>query len=135
MTRILALSIACALPFATAQETAPPTIVPAKLFAAPDGLEVTVWATTPLLHNPTNIDFDKDGRLWVAEGVNYRGKSGRQPGGDKIVVLEDSTGAGRADKSTVFVQDPDLIAPLGLAVLDNKIVVSQPPNLLVFTDV
>ena len=112
-----------------------PTIVPTDLFAVPEGLEVTVWATTPLLHNPTNIDFDKDGRLWVAEGVNYRSKSNRQPGGDKIVVLEDTTGAGKADKSTVFVQDPDLVAPLGIAVLDNKVVVSQPPNLLVFTDV
>lgn len=112
-----------------------PTIVPANLFAVPEGLEVTVWATTPLLHNPTNIDFDKDGRLWVAEGVDYRSKASRQPGGDKIVVLEDTTGAGKADKSTVFVQDPDLVAPLGVAVLDNKVVVSQPPNLLVFTDV
>jgi len=118
-----------------AKDAAPPTIVPANLFAVPEGLEVTVWATTPLLHNPTNIDFDKDGRLWVAEGVNYRSKSGRQPEGDKIVVLEDTTGAGKADKSSVFIQDPDLVAPLGLAVLDNKVVVSQPPNLLVFTDV
>ena len=117
-----------------AKDAAPPTIVPAKLFAVPAGLEVTVWATTPLLHNPTNIDIDKDGRVWVAEGVNYRSKANRQPGGDKIVVLEDTTGAGKADKSTVFVQDPDLIAPLGIAVLDNKVVVSQPPNLLVFTD-
>lgn len=114
---------------------APPTIVPANLFAVPEGLEVTVWATTPLLHNPTNIDIDKDGRVWVAEGVNYRSKANRQPGGDKIVVLEDTTGAGKADKSTVFVQDPDLVAPLGIAVLDDKVVVSQPPNLLVFTDV
>src|SRR5262249_44688022 len=90
---------------------APPTIVPTNLFAVPEGLEVTVWATTPLLHNPTNIDIDKDGRVWVAEGVNYRSKANRQPGGDKIVILEDTTGAGRADKSTVFVQDPDLVAP------------------------
>ncbi|MEI9894245.1 MAG: PVC-type heme-binding CxxCH protein [Chthoniobacter sp.] len=118
-----------------AEDAAPPVIVPTNLFAAPEGLEVTVWATTPLLHNPTNIDFDRDGRLWVAEGVNYRSKSNRQPEGDKIVVLEDTTGAGKADKSSVFVQDPDLVAPLGVAVLDNKIVVSQPPNLLVFTDV
>ena len=117
-----------------AKDAAPPTIVPAKLFAVPAGLEVTVWATTPLLHNPTNIDIDKDGRVWVAEGVNYRSKANRQPEGDKIVVLEDTTGAGHADKSTVFVQDPDLIAPLGVAVIEDKVIVSQPPNMLVFTD-
>ncbi len=136
--RALALSIASLLPLAgpaSAQDSAAPTIVPAPLFAAPDGLEVTVWATTPLLRNPTNIDFDKDGRMWIAEGVNYRGQAGKQKEGDRIVVLEDTDGDGRADKDSVFVQEPGLKAPLGIAVLGNKIVVSQPPDLLVYTDV
>ena len=111
------------------------TTVPADMFTVPEGLEVTVWATSPALFNPTNIDFDAQGRLWVAEGVNYRSKGNRRPEGDRIVVLEDTTGSGRADKSTVFVQEPALAAPLGVAVLGNKIVVSQPPDLLVYTDV
>ena len=110
------------------------TTVPADLFTVPEGLEVTVWATSPDLFNPTNIDFDAQGRLWVAEGVNYRSKGSRRPEGDRIVVLEDTTGSGRADKSTVFVQEAALAAPLGVAVLGNQIVVSQPPDLLVYTD-
>ncbi len=112
-----------------------PAFVPTELFSLPDGLEVTLWATSPLLHNPTNIDFDAQGRLYVAEGVNYRGKGGRRPEGDRIVILEDTTGAGQADKSTVFVQEKALVSPLGVAVFDDKIVVSQPPDMLVFTDV
>ena len=111
------------------------TTVPADLFTVPEGLEVTVWATSPALFNPTNIDFDAQGRLWVAEGVNYRSKGSRRPEGDRVVVLEDTTGSGRADKSTVFVQEPALAAPLGVAVLGSKIVVSQPPDLLVYTEV
>jgi putative membrane-bound dehydrogenase-like protein len=111
------------------------TIVPADLFSVPEGLEVTVWATSPDLLNPTNIDFDAQGRLWVAEGVNYRGKGGRRPEGDRIVVLEDTTGAGKADKSTVFVQEPALASPLGVGVFGNRIYVSQPPEMLVYTDV
>ena len=109
-------------------------IVPIELFTVPAGLEVKVWATTPLLYNPTNIDFDAEGRLWVAEGVNYR-RAPVRPEGDRIVVLEDTDHDGKADSSQVFIQDPDLVAPLGIAILDNKIVVSQPPDLLVFTDV
>ena len=112
-----------------------PTEVPDGLFTLPEGLEVKLWAKSPLLHNPTNIDFDAQGRLWVAEGVNYRGKAGRQKEGDRIVILEDTTGKGFADKSTVFVQEPALASPLGVAVFENKIVVSQPPDLLVYTDV
>ncbi len=112
-----------------------PTEVPPEMFTLPEGLEVTLWAKSPLLHNPTNIDFDAQGRLWVAEGVNYRSKGNRQPEGDRIVVLEDTTGAGVADKSTVFVQEPALASPLGVAVFEDKVVVSQPPDMLVYTDV
>lgn len=114
-------------------ETADP--VPKALFEVPEGLEVTVWASSPQLYNPTNIDIDIDGRIWVAEGVRYRRHFDRQPEGDKIVVLEDTDGDGKADSSHTFVQEPLLIAPLGVAVIDNKVVVSQPPHLLVYTDV
>ena len=101
----------------------------------PDGLEVTLWAASPLLHNPTNIDIDRDGRIWVAEGVRYRSHHARQPEGDRIVVLQDTDGDGKADSTHTFVQEPALIAPLGVSVIDNKIVVAQPPDLIVYTDV
>src|SRR5688500_1675728 len=37
-----------------------------------DGLEVSLMATEPLLKNPTNIDVDEKGRIWVTEAYNYR---------------------------------------------------------------
>lgn len=100
-----------------------------------NNLEISVWATSPMLFNPTNMDTDEKGRIWVTEGVNYRKHKNRRPDGDRIIVLEDSNGDGKADKSHVFLQDKELVSPLGIAVFDNKIVVSQPPNLLVYTDV
>ena len=109
--------------------------VPNDLFVVPEGLEVTLWATSPHLYNPTNLDIDHAGRIWAAEGVRYRKHFDRQPEGDRIVVLEDTDGDGKCDKSHTFVQEPLLIAPLGVAVIDNQIVVSQPPHLLVYTDV
>src|SRR5688500_18104269 len=121
----------CALPICPGQ----PVRLPPDLFRVPDGLEVTVWATSPLLFNPTNIDIDRDGRIWVAEGVRYRSHHARQPEGDRIVVLQDTDGDGKADSTHTFVQEPGLIAPLGVSVIDNKIVVAQPPDLIVYTDV
>jgi putative membrane-bound dehydrogenase-like protein len=112
-----------------------PNHVPAEAFTVPEGLEVTVWATSPMLQNPTNMDIDHHGRVWVTEGVNYRGKKNRRKEGDRVVVLEDSDGDGLADKSTVFVQEPFLVSPLGIAVFDNVIVVAQPPDMLIYTDV
>ena len=112
-----------------------PVRIPLDLFQVPEGLEITLWASTPMLYNPTNIDIDKDGRIWVAEGVRYRSHHARQPEGDRIVVLQDTDGDGKADSKHTFVQEPGLIAPLGVSVIDNKIIVSQPPDLIVYTDV
>jgi putative membrane-bound dehydrogenase-like protein len=112
-----------------------PIKIPLDIFKVPDGLEVTLWASSPLLFNPTNIDIDRDGRIWVAEGVRYRSHHARQPEGDRIVVLQDKDGDGKADSTHTFVQEPALIAPLGVSVIDNKIVVAQPPDLIVYTDV
>ncbi len=132
-TLALLASLACT--GSTAAAAVGPTFVPPEMFSAPEDLEVTLWAATPLLFNPTNMDFDEFGRLYVAEGVNYRSKGQRRPEGDRIVILEDTTGVGKADKSTVFVQETTLASPLGVAVFGNKIVVSQPPDLIVYTDV
>ena len=112
-----------------------PQSLPADQLAAPDDLEVTVWATSPMFYNPTNMDTDAQGRIWVAEGVNYRKNRERRPEGDRIVVLEDKDKDGKADSSHVFVQDPELVAPLGISVFGNQVVVAQPPHLIVYTDV
>lgn len=77
-----------------------------------------------MLFNPTNMDTDDGGRIWVAEGVNYR-KSVSRPAGDRIVVLEATDLDSKADSSHVFVQDPELVAPLEISVFDHKIVVAQ----------
>ncbi len=57
------------------------------------------------------------------------------PKGDRVVILEDTDKDGRADKSSVFIQEPTLVAPLGIAVIDNQIIVSNAPDLIVYTDV
>jgi putative membrane-bound dehydrogenase-like protein len=122
-------------PTSTAAAPSEPIRIPLDIFKLPEGLEVTLWAASPLLQNPTNIDIDKDGRIWVAEGVRYRSHFARQPEGDKIIVLQDTDGDGKADSTHTFVQEPALIAPLGVSVIDNKIIVAQPPDLIVYTDV
>jgi len=131
-TTLFAVTTACAASALTCQA---PTHVPVEAFEAPDGLEVRLWASAPLLENPTNMDVDHHGRIWVTEGVNYRGKARRRPEGDRVVVLEDRDGDGVAETSTVFVQEPFLVSPLGIAVFDNVVVVSQPPEMIVYTDV
>ena len=136
MNNAFHLSIALSLaPLSASIGQSTPTSVPADHLKVPDDLEVTLWAASPMLFNPTNIDTDAAGRIWVAEGVNYRKHVTRRAEGDRIMVLEDTDGDGKADKSHCFVQEKALVSPLGVSVFDNKIVVAQPPGILVYTDV
>lgn len=93
-------------------------------------LAISTFATEPMLMNPTNMDIDSKGRVWITEAYNYRPAiSGNPttPKGDRIVILTDTNGDGKADKSDVFYQSPELNAPLGIAVLDSMVIVSQSP--------
>ena len=102
-----------------------------------DGLEASLFASEPMLVNPTNIDIDHKGRIWVCEGHNYRlplnPDKEKKAKGDRILILEDTNLDGVADKQTVFYQGNDVNSALGISVLGNKVIVSKSPNILVFT--
>lgn len=103
-----------------------------------EGLDVGLFAAEPQVVNPTNITVDAKGRVWVCEARNYRlpynDKFEKQEEGDRIVILEDTDGDGEADLHKVFYQGTDLLSPLGIAILGNKVYVSSSPTLQVFTD-
>ncbi len=102
-----------------------------------DGLRIQLFASEPVMTNPTNIDVDDKGRVWVCEAFNYRpaitGKETHKTG-DRILILEDTNGDGVSDKSTVFYQGPEVAAPLGIWVMGNQAIVSQSPYVWLFTD-
>jgi putative membrane-bound dehydrogenase-like protein len=101
------------------------------------GLEATLFAAEPMLTNPTDIDVDARGRVWVCEAYNYRPAINGNPTrkeGDRIVILEDTNGDGKADVTKVFYQDPSIESPLGIWVQGNKVIVSDSPNVWVLTD-
>ncbi len=85
-----------------------------------EGLEATLFsseASKPPMLNPTSIDIDHLGRIWVCEVVNYRHRNGERKEGDRILVLEDTDGDGVGDKQTVFYQGKDVDSAHGICVL------------------
>ena len=109
-----------------------------KTVTLADGLEATLFAAEPMVRNPTDIDIDARGRVWVCEGVNYRHSIKPwgilQKEGDRILILEDTDGDGVADSAKTFFQGPEINAALGICVLGHQVFVSCSPNIFVLTD-
>ncbi len=131
---LLAASLQGANPRGTGWEAA---LEQTRLLDVAEGLEAKLFASEPMVVNPTSMDIDARGRVWVAEGANYRVWKpwGRlRPGGDRIVILEDTDLDGVADEQTVFYQGEDVNAALGICVLGNRVIVSCSPSVMVLTD-
>ena len=109
-----------------------------KKMQVADGLTVGLFAAEPMVVNPTDLDVDARGRIWVTEGANYRSTFQKwgvlRHGGDRIQILEDTSGDGSADVATTFYQDPSINTALGICVLGNRAIVSASPYIFVLTD-
>jgi putative heme-binding domain-containing protein len=103
-----------------------------KSFQVADGLEVNLYAADPLLAKPIHINFDAQGRLWVASSEVYPHVKPGQQANDKILVLEDADGDGRAEKTTVFAGG--LLIPTGIEPGDGGVYVANSTELLHFKD-
>ena len=119
------------------QEKRNPEYALASMEVAED-LNLELFASEPMVTNPTNMAIDVKGRIWVCEARNYRlfanPENTYDDSGDRILILEDTNGDGQADTSKVFYQGEDINAALGITVLGNKVIVSVSPNVFIFTD-
>lgn len=97
--------------------------------------EVNLFASEeefPEIANPIQMRFDSRGRLWVSCSTTYPHVYPGQEAADKIVILEDSDGDGKADKSTVFADDVHL--PISFELAKNGVYVSEQPDLTLIED-
>jgi mono/diheme cytochrome c family protein/glucose/arabinose dehydrogenase len=90
-------------------------------------------ATFPDLINPVRVTFDTRGRLWVATMPSYpQWRPGDARPDDKILILEDTDGDGRADKQTIFARGLHL--PLSFALAPEGVYVAQSQHLVLLRD-
>jgi putative heme-binding domain-containing protein len=116
----------------TESKFAKKTQQPHPEFTVAEGFEVTLWAENPLFHKPTQMNFDPQGRLWVTSCLSYPQIEVGQTADDKAIILEDTNGDGKADKSTVFADG--MLMPTGLIPADGGVYVAQSTDLLHFKD-
>ncbi len=95
-----------------------------------DGFEIKLVAAEPLVVAPVAMAFDKKGRIWEVEMQDYMpdtlGTGENMPGG-KVVILTDTNGDGIMDERKVFLDS--LIMPRAICLIENGILVAEPPNL------
>ncbi|MEO0732596.1 MAG: PVC-type heme-binding CxxCH protein [Bacteroidota bacterium] len=105
-------------------------------FTVADGYELQLFASEqdfPELANPAQLTFDNQGRLWVACMPTYpHYRPGDERPDDKLIILEDTDGDGKADKSTVFADD--LHVPVGFELAAEGVYVSQGTHLKLLKD-
>jgi putative membrane-bound dehydrogenase-like protein len=127
----------------------------ARRMSVADGLQVRLFAAEPMVRQPVAIEFDDRGRLWVIQYLQYPNPSGlarvnvdrysrtvydrvpepppRGPkGADRITILEDSDGDGRADHAHDFVAGLNLASSLAFG--NGGVYVLQAPYLLFYAD-
>jgi putative heme-binding domain-containing protein len=103
-----------------------------KSFIVADGFEMNLFAADPLIHKPIQMNFDPQGRLWIAASETYPQIAPGQKANDKILILEDTDGDGRSDKTTVFADG--LLIPTGVEPGDGGAYVAASTELLHLKD-
>ncbi len=99
----------------------------------PVGFKLELFASEPDIVNPIYFQWDKSGRLWVVETVDYPNelKEGRK-GNDRIKICEDTDGDGKADKFTIFADGFNI--PTSLTFARGGVILAHAPDLLFLQD-
>lgn len=104
-------------------------------FKVPEGYDVNLFASDvdfPELAKPVQLSFDSKGRLWVCTMPSYPMYLPGHPVDDKLLILEDTNGDGKADKRTVFADKLHL--PTGFEFAEGGVYVASQPNVLFLKD-
>jgi putative membrane-bound dehydrogenase-like protein len=105
-----------------------------KLIQTPVDFEMQLFAAEPDIVNPIAMAWDERGRLWIVEATDYPNnfRETDKAANDRIKILEDTNGDGKADKFTVFAEGLNIATSLVFA--NGGVIVSQPPHFLFMKD-
>ncbi len=123
----------------------------ASKMTVPEGVQVALYASEPMVRQPVAIEFDDRGRMWVVQYLQYpnpeglkrvsvdrysRTKYDRMPeappkgpkGGDKVTILIDEDRDGVAETSKDFIEGLNLASSVAFGY--DGVFVIQTPYLL-----
>ncbi len=101
-------------------------------FHVAEGFEISLFASDPMVVKPIQMNWDAEGRLWVVTSTAYPHTKTGEAANDKIYILEDTDGDGKADKSTIFAEG--LQTPTGILPGDGGVYVANSTEILHLKD-
>ena len=102
-------------------------------FRLAEGFSINLFASEQDgVIKPIQARFDERGRLWVIGSTVYPQLVPGQVPDDKVIILEDTNGDGRADKSTVFASG--LMIPTGIEITRDGCLVGNSTELIRLRD-
>ncbi len=102
-------------------------------FTLADGYEISLFASEEDgIANPITMRWDARGRLWVLCSLVYPQIVPTEKVDDRLFILEDTDGNGRADKTTVYLDGLDM--PTGFALGDGGVYVGEGHDLVFWKD-
>ncbi|WP_040302790.1 PVC-type heme-binding CxxCH protein [Algoriphagus machipongonensis] len=103
-----------------------------KLVQVPVGFELELFASEPMIINPIAFTWDERGRLFVIETTDYPNEIRKEGGDDKIKILEDTNGDGKADKVTIFAEGLNI--PTSITAVNGGMLISMAPDFVFLKD-
>ncbi len=97
-----------------------------------DGFEISLYAADPEIASPIQMNFDPQGRLWIASSSTYPHIAPGAEADDKVLLIEDRDGDGFAERSTIFARG--LLIPTGIAPGDGGVYVANSTELIHLSD-
>ena len=98
-----------------------------------EDFHVELFAAEPEVMSPVEMVFDEDGRIYVAEMMDYpEDPPPGKPARSRIRMIEDSNGDGRIDRATIFADQ--VLAVSGIFPWKGGLIVTSAPDILYMKD-
>src|SRR5215831_18526445 len=98
-----------------------------------EDFHVELFASEPQVMSPVEMVFDDDGRIYVAEMMDYpEDPPAGKPARSRIRLLEDTDGDGKIDRNTIFADH--VLAVSGFMPWKGGLIVTSAPDILFLKD-